>query len=348
MATQSRPQDAALALDASASGLEKMLADDPTSFEFFQAVRLLGQLHPERRPVGQFQHPSEEVARFVANGAVTFPASEIQALEMAPDSPARMTVNFMGLTGPLGVLPMFYSLQAAERARARDTALRDFFDIFHHRMVSLFYRAWEKYRFTVTHEQGQRDRLAAHVLDLIGLGTSGLQGRLPVRDESLLFYAGLLAPQSRPAEALRRMLSDHFDVAVEIEQFVGGWYPLSASTQCSLGAERDASGQLGLGAVAGDEIWDQQSRVRVRLGPLTRRQYDQFLPTGAAYEPLRALTRFFGNEQLDFEFQLVLVRNEVPACVLGVDDDVATPLGWCTWLRSSPFGRDPDETVLAL
>lgn len=348
MAAQSWPEDAALAPGAVAPAVEKMLADDPTSFEFFQAVRLLGQLHPERGSVGGFEHPADEVARFVANTAVAFPASEIQSLVSPPDAPARMTVNFMGLTGPLGVLPMFYSLQVAERTRARDTALRDFFDIFHHRMVSLFYRAWEKYRFTVTHEQGQRDRLAAHVLDLIGLGTSALQGRLPVRDESLLFYAGLLAPQSRPAEALRQMLADHFGVAVEIEQFVGGWYPLAASTQCGLGAGRDGSEQLGLGAVAGDELWDQQSRVRVRLGPLTRCQYDQFLPTGAAHEPLRALTRFFGDEQLDFEFQLVLARDEVPACVLGADDDAATPLGWCTWLRSSPFSRDPDETILVL
>jgi type VI secretion system protein ImpH len=133
---------------------------------------------------------------------------------------------------------------------------------------------------------------------------------------------------------------------VEVEQFVGAWYPLERATQCELD-EDGPSTQLGLGAVAGDELWDLQSRVRVRLGPLTRAQYDRFLPGGSAHEQLRALTRFFGNDQLDFEIQLVLARDEVPPCTLG-GDDAGLPLGWCTWIKTVPFGRDADETTFTL
>jgi type VI secretion system protein ImpH len=329
------------------SELEAVLRSDPTAFEFFQAVRLLERLYPRRQPVGDYGEPAGEVARFSVNPDTAFPASEIQSLDFSGGGPTRMTVNFIGLTGPEGVLPYYYSLLVTERLRARDSALRDFLDIFHHRIVSLFYRAWEKYRFAVAHERDQRDRLTQHLKDLIGLGGRGLQDRLDIRDDALLFYAGLLAPQQRSATALQQLVADHFGVPVEVEQFVGGWYPLALGTRCTLGEEGDASEQLGWGAVAGDEVWDPQARVRLRLGPLTRSQYDRFLPSGSAYEPLRTLTRFFSGDQFDFEIQLVLARDEVPGCVL--DAQLAeSPLGWCTWMRSRPFSRDADDTTLTL
>jgi type VI secretion system protein ImpH len=316
---------------------------EPHAFEFFQAVSLLERLLPDHTPVGGFGDPREEVVRFATPTSVAFPASEIQALDEPRDGsgPPRMTVNFMGLTGPQGVLPLAYSLFLAERRRARDHG------IFEHRMLSLFYRAWERSHAAVAHGRGQRDWLTRHLLNLIGLGTEGLQRQLAIPDEALLFYVGLLGVPTRPAAALEQMLADYFGVSAVVEQFVGAWYPLDRATQCELDDD-GVSTQLGLGAVAGDELWDLQSRVRVRLGPLTRDQYDQFLPGGSAHEQLRALTRFFGNDQLDFEIQLVLARDEVPPCRLGGDDDAPLALGWSTWIRTIPFGRDADETTFTL
>ncbi|MGH7676494.1 MAG: type VI secretion system baseplate subunit TssG [Gemmatimonadales bacterium] len=324
------------------------LARDPTAFEFFQAVRLLERAAGERRRVGGFGDPEAEVVRFSAHAGIAFPASEIQALAFTPGAPARMTVNFLGLIGPLGVLPYHYTLLVAERLRARDRALQAFLDIFHHRITSLFYRAWEKHHFTVAYERDRRDAVSEHLHDLVGLGITGFRDRLPVRDESLLFYAGLLAAQPRSAVGLEQLLSDYFGVPVEVDQFVGGWYPLGVPTQCSVGAEAGPADQVGLGAVVGDEVWDQQARVRLRLGPLTRAQYDAFLPTGPAYAALSALTRLYCHDRLDFELQLVLARDDVPACVLGADDRPAAALGWGTWVRTAPFPRDADDTILAL
>ena len=122
---------------------------------------------------------------------------------------------FMGLTGPLGVLPLAYTELVMERLRARDTTLRDFYDVFNHRMISLFYQAWEKYRFQIPYERGERDRFSHHVLALLGLGTPGLEDRQDVPDDSLLFYSGLLASHARSATGLRQLLEDYFGVAVE-------------------------------------------------------------------------------------------------------------------------------------
>ncbi|MGD2152999.1 MAG: type VI secretion system baseplate subunit TssG [Gemmatimonadales bacterium] len=324
------------------------LAEQPRSFSFFQAVRLLGRLFHERAQVGGFGDPDGEVARFTVAPSIAFPASEIQDMQLRPGEPAQMTVNFMGLTGPLGVLPHCYTLQVADRVAARDRALKDFLDIFHHRIISLFYRAWERSRFTVTYERVKKDRITEHLLDLIGLGLSSYQNRMAVADEVLLFYSGLLAPERRSAIGLEQLLEDYFQVPVEVEQFVGGWYPLSTETQTSVGDETIGSTQLGLGAVVGDEIWDQQARVRIKIGPLTREQYDRFLPTGSAYQPLRDLTRFYCEDRFDFEVQLVMAGDEVPGFIIGADEEAALPLGWSTWIRTVPFERDADEAVLRL
>jgi type VI secretion system protein ImpH len=259
-----------------------------------------------------------------------------------------MRVNFMGLTGPLGLLPLYYSALVRDRVRARDTALRDFFDIFNHRAISLFYRAWEKYRFTIAYERGDEDRFSHHLLDLVGIGTPGLQRRQPIPDEALLFYAGLISPQARSATALRQLLEDYFDVPVEVEQFVGAWHALSADMQCRFSESGAYSEQLGVGAVVGDEVWDQQSGVRIRLGPLSLEQYLDFLPDGAAHEPLRMLTRFFAGDAIDFEVQLVLKREEAPPCKLGEEGAAMPRLGWLTWARTAPLGHDPGDTILRL
>lgn len=227
-------------------GLELEVRDSPTAFEFFQAVRALERLLPSRKPVGRFGDPGEEIVRFAVHPDLAFPASEIYSLNLPTGAgPARMAVNFIGLTGPEGVLPYYYSQLVTERVRARDTALRDFLDLFHHRIISLFYRAWEKYRFEVAHERDRHDLLTQHLKDLIGLGAEGLQERLGIRDEALLFYAGLLAPGQRSAAALQQLIADYFGVPVEVEQFVGGWYPLAVNTQCAVGLEEEASEQLG-------------------------------------------------------------------------------------------------------
>lgn len=330
------------------------LLDRPYTFDFFRAVQLLEQLRPERAPVGEFAEPDDEVVRFKTSTSVSFPASAIQAFEDgSADGPAEMTVNFLGLTGPQGVLPLDYSLYVVKRERARDHALKDFLGLFEHRLISLFYRAWAKSRADVARsaagDEGSvagpgRDWLTSQLSSIVGMSTAGLAKQLSVSVESLLYYAGLLAVPSRPAAALEQMLGDYFDVPCEVEQFVGAWYPLTVSAQTALGEEL---GSLGRGAVAGDEVWDQQGRVRVRIGPLTRRRYDEFLPGGASHDALRALTRFFGNDQFDFEIQLVLARDEAPPCRLDADA-APLPLAWATWLSTVPLERDPDDALFTL
>jgi type VI secretion system protein ImpH len=344
MGAESRGSDLAVARRS----LEQQLYDEPYCFEFFQAVRLLERFSRGGSPVGLYAHPAAEVARFAVENTLIFPASQIQALTVREQGPPLMRLNFFGMTGPQGVLPLYYTQLVSERARARDFAVRDFLDVFNHRAISLFYQAWEKYRFTIKYERGGEDGFSHHLLDFVGLGTPGLQDRQQVADQSLMYYAGLLNQKPRSATALKQLLEDYFEVPVQVEQFAGAWYRLTEEMQCLLEREPSDSERVAIGAVVGDEIWDEQSRARITLGPLTLEQYLDFLPTGAAYEPLRALTTFFSGNEFDFEVKLVLRRQEVPACELGREDDEAPLLGWVSWAKTAPMHRDPGDALLEL
>jgi type VI secretion system protein ImpH len=353
MATPGGPDDFTVELAAldfnRYEAVKDLLHQTPQEFNFFQAVRLLERLLPDRAPIGRFVSPSKEVVRFAAHASFPFPASQIQNI-LWPEEPGgmpTMVINFMGLVGPSGVMPLYYTGMIVERVRQKDTAIRDFLDMFNHRMVSLFYQAWEKYRFAVAFERREMDRFSHHLQDLIGMGTKGLEHRLAVRDHSLLFYSGLLSMHTRSAAALQRILADYFSVPVEIEQFVGAWHSLDEPDLCRFEYE-SPSEQLGMGVIVGDEIYNQQSGVRIKLGPMGLEQYLDFLPSGTAHQPLKSFANFIARGDIDFEVQLILKKEEVPECELGLGDSPVPRLGWTSWAKTAPKLRDASDTIFSI
>ena len=350
MAAESGQPDSAL----NPRPLPELLEQGPMDFSFFQAVRLLQRAAGVREPMGSFLHPEREPVRFAAHASLAFPVAEIESLEsqfdprVNQDPPPKMTVNCFGLHGPSGVLPTRLTEMMIERIYARDHTLAEFLDLFNHRLISLLYRAWEKYRFPVAYERTQDDSFTHYMLDLIGLGTRGLQDRQAVPDQALIGYEGLLAQYPRSGAAFRAMISHYFDVDVEVEPFAGTWRPLDSGSRTCLKDGGTRSEQLGIGIVLGDEVWDQQSVVRMKLGPMKLAQYRSFLPDGDAHGPLKSLSRFFCGDDLDVEVQLILKREEAPRVALDAENVPAARLGWVSWMFTKPLDRDPDETILRL
>jgi type VI secretion system protein ImpH len=325
------------------------LFDEPWPFDFFQAVRLLERLQPHREAVGRYANPRNEIVRFGGHPTLNFPASAIQALTERPDACPAMDINFFGLVGPLGVLPNHITELVAARVRARDHTLLEFFNLFNHRLTSFFYQAWEKHHFTVAYERDRNDPLTKILFALIGFGTAGLLGRQPVDDESFIHYAGLFGLIPRSALALESIVGDYFGVPAEVEPFIGVWRGLEERDQCVFDGEILESTMLGGGAVVGDEIWDAQSRVRLKIGPLSAARYEEFLPEGSAWPKLKAIARSFCGNDLEFEIQLILKKADVPALELCNPAEGGLRLGWHTWLKSTPhFNRDPGDTILLL
>ena len=357
--------------------LESLFAHAPT-FDFFQATRMLERAAAERVPVGVEGPPHREAVRFRVHNTLTFPTATIQRLDAPASETALpiMTVNFLGLTGPSGVLPRHYTELLERMAREGDNpdryVLRDWLDLFNHRFIALFYRAWRKYRYWLAYDRGERPSgesdLFTHLLfSLIGLGTDGMRGRLRVTaadaarpgerrvlsridDVALLHYAGHLAHQPANASALAGILEDYFQTPIQVLQLEGQWLQLTPENQSRLG-ELGHNNALGETTVAGTRVWDVESKITLRLGPLAYERFLSFLPDRSEtterkdFFLLAQLARFYVGPQFQLGIQLVVARDVVPECRLPESTADGPQLGWNTWLVSQSLGRDPDETM---
>lgn len=327
------------------------LRREPWGFDFFQAVRLLEAAGG--RPVGGAGPPAAEAVRFAAGTGPGFPAAAVEGFEppRGDAGPPRLVVTFFGLTGPNGVLPAGYTQAVAAGRRGaghpEGQAAADWFDLFTHRLLSLFHRAWAKYRLPAAFEtagrEGRRDPVTGALLALIGLGTPGLGGRLDgVDDLALLRYANLLAGMARPAGGLAGMLSDYFGVPVAVEAFAGRRVPLDAENQSRLG-RRGANDRLGDGVVVGRRVWDVAGRFRVRVGPLDGPAFAGWLPAGRRLATLAALVRFATRDDLDFDVQVVLAAGAAPPLRLARHG--GRRLGWDAWVARRPPAHPAGDAV---
>jgi type VI secretion system protein ImpH len=350
------------------------LCAEPYRFDFFQAVRILNRVglaasRAENRrspdPVGGDSAPAQESVRFRALASHTFPAASISEIHCskAADTgqleqrPPEMVTAFLGLTGPSGVLPLHYTSLLIERIRAKDYALRDFLDLFNHRMTSLFYRAWQKYHFPFAYEQScwaweeePADPLTQCLYCLLGLGTGGLHGRLALDDEAFLFYAGHFAHYPRSVLSLERLVADYFELPVAIRQFHGQWLYLSEESQSSLPCARWPEGlhtQLGANVVIGQRVWDVEGKFRVRVGPLGYVGFRRLMPSGDVLRPLGQMIRTYVGPQFEFDVQVVLKAAEVPCCRVGGDGTDPSRLGWNTWVYSAQVDHDVSDAVFS-
>jgi len=342
------PADRTPVEDEPFAEIRRLLEDEPYRVRFFQAVRMLQRLEKDRAPVGYFAKPSDEAIRFSSLPSLSCPPSELYDIERMPGGQMKMTVQFMGLTAALSALPVMYVEMVLTRIREKDRAMADFFDIFDHRLISLFYRAWEKHHFFVGYEAGTEDKLTLRLLDALGLGTEALRGRSPILDQTCVYYAGLLGRHVRTADALRQILEDFFDVPVQVNQFAGTWRPLPRENQTFLSGTGEVNEQLGFGVVAGEEVWDHHGRIQITLGPMRFEQYQDFLPGESGYRELAAWMKFYSDGAYETQVQLILQREDVPACELGSRGAQSPRLGLVTWLRTRPRKTDAGEATYLL
>lgn len=292
----------------------------------------------------------------------------------------EMVPAFMSLLGASGALPIVYTEVLARHAMLqRDRSPSEFLDIFLHRMVILFYEAWRKYRPVLSFDQMDRQPLLAFVLAFVGLGQVSLRNRLGARqggvsDQTIGFFSGLMQQKPVSALAIQQILSSYFAVQVEVQQFVGRWFRLERQSQTSLGMRNAVLGQ---GACSGERVWQRDLRVRLVLGPMSREQYQRFLPGGPAAFALKHLLTQLTGILIEYEIRLCLRREDVLPSQLGqtspslkgagahhpratVDSASATPLppshepaeasvpegvhlGWDSFLLSGPSDRDRSD-----
>lgn len=326
-----------------AVALAHALQETPYTFGFFTALRHVECLFKANPRLGQSQRPADDVLRLGQEPSLAFAPSTLAAFQPATAQyPARLQVNFFGLMGPHGPLPLHLTEYARQRLRhANDPTFACFLDLFHHRMLSFYYRAWANAQPTVNLDRPEKDRFALYLGALCGLGQTALRQRDALPDAAKLYYAGRLSPHVRNAAGLQAVLSDFFRMPVVIEQFVGEWLRLAPEQRWYLGIINE-SGVLGVSAVTGATVWGCQHKFRLVFGPLTLRQYRYLLPRAEGLQRLVAWVRNYVGDELGWDVRLILKQEQVPALRLGG----AEQLGWTTWLAGTPGVARLDRLVL--
>jgi len=336
MAGDDRAASAAVTLDA-------LLAEEPWRFGFFQVLRRLECVHSERPRIGEATMLGDEYLRLGQDPSLAFAPSTLASYgRQAEGRPPRLAVYFLGLFGPNGPLPLHLTEFARDRIRnSSDPTFARFADVFHHRMLSLFYRAWAQAQPTVCFDRPESDRFGEYAASLCGLGGSAFKDRDAAPDLAKRYYCGRFSLQTKNADGLRDLLEDYFEVPVQIAEFQGSWVEIPEPERLRLG-ESDLTGLLGVSTIVGSKVWDQQLKFRVVCGRMPLADYERLLPDGSSLARMAALVRLYCNDELVWDLQLVLAREEVPGLELGRYGR----LGWTSWLLGAPAARDADDLVL--
>ncbi len=325
--------------------IEESLIKEPYKYGFFQLLRILECVYNNKPRLGNSSRPVEDAVRLAQEPSLEFESSTLSKYVPAKDGlPPRLFERFFGLFGTNGPLPLHLTEYIHERIYYhRDYTLARFADIFHHRMISLFYRAWADTEPVVSFDRPESDRFAGYVGALSGMGQEGLQERDAMPDLAKYHFTGYLSCRTKHAEGLRAMLADYFRLPVAIEQFIGEWLPIQSSDLTRLG-ESPRTGQLGISAVVGSRVWACQHKFRIRFGPLSFSEYESLLPDGQRIDQLIALVRNYIGDELVYDANLILKKSEVPGTYL----NGTSRLGWTSWMGERKTTLDADDLRLNL
>ena len=340
---------AALALSRRYAGLMNDVAAAPHRWGFYSLMRQIDALHPHKPRLGTARRPVDEPVRLGQAVELAFAGSELSQVNVNDRSgKPRVEIRFFGLFGPNGALPLHLTGYVRERQKPwrkerDDETLSRFADMFQHRMMLLFYRAWAQAQPTVSLDRPDEDRFATYVGSLAGVGGDAWRHRDAAPDHARLAFAGLLSRQARNADGLANLLSGYLGLKVRVEQFVGRWMTLPPADRSRIGQRaalrRMSTSQLGVSTVLGQSVFDRQHHIRVHIGPLGFPAFESLLPTGSALPALRALIKQYIGLELDWDLRLELDRPQVPPTQPGKQGR----LGWTTWL-----GRPPENQPVAL
>ncbi len=299
------------------------------SFDFYAALRKIECAYPEHPRIGQSSNSRGDAVRFEQNISLAFESGMIASYRHAGAVP-KLKVNFFGLCGANGPMPLHVTEYVRDRMlHYSDNTLSGFLNLFHHRLLSLMYRAWSSAQPTVSFDRPNDDRFSSFVGSFVGIGHTSLQKRDAVPDLAKLHYAGHLAAQNRNAAGLTAILSDFFKLKIKIQQFVGHWMTLPADSRCFLHSGVDAQ-VLGQNTLLGSRIWNCQHKFRIEIGPLDLAQFQQMLPDGSSALRLKDWVRNYLGLAFDWDVRLILKKQDVPRLKLGQQ----AKLGWTTWLSS--------------
>jgi type VI secretion system protein ImpH len=350
MASETRPTSDTLESDTPRPTADRYRFDEliqtvakaPYKYDFFALLRAIECACADRMRLGTTTRPADDPIRLGQEATLAFPPASLSYVEPGKDGrPPRIGVHFLGAFGPNGPLPIHLTEYARDRLRnAGDPTLIRFLDVFHNRILALFYRAWAVAQPTVSRDRPDSDRYRTYVGALLGVGAPALRDRDAFPDSGKLYFAGRLGHQARNAEGLKAMVAEYFGLPTDLEEFIGEWTPLQEQERWRI-TRTSAAGTLGMNTVLGARAWQRQTKFRLVFGPLKEADFQSMLPGSPRLGRLKALVRNYVGDSLNWDLRLFLDKQVSQPFRL----DRITRLGWTSWLGRCPEGEGREDLI---
>jgi len=297
----------------------------PGAYALMQALDITA-----RHLRGEGKTVTDKTFRYSVNPALSFPSGDIAELRIdatdGDEARARLMLNLLGLHGAASPLPAYFTEYVAQHADEPD-ALRELFDIFNHRLVSILPETWSKYRYYARYRSRAVDALSMRFSGFMGVGHRAEREAKNLRWPRLMAYMGLIVFSGEATGSMENVLRhylSHEDISVV--PCIRRWVDIPQDQQTCLGT---ANSSFGDGFLLGTSMPDQTGKFRIRIGNLSWRRFNDFLPSGNYFDELQTLISFILRSRLDFEVELRLRPGEIPEWRLEESNECR--LGWSVW-----------------
>lgn len=311
------------------------LEANPFATDLFALMRRIEACIPNQSKLGRASKYDQEPLQFGQEPSSLFASSSIAKLyRYSNGRKPKLAIHSFGLFGPNGAMPLVFTEYVKERmAHHNDSTLSDFADIFHNRLIMLFYRAWADAQSCASLDR-KEETFTRYIawLSANGLDPDSKADSIP--DHARWHNTGHLLRSTRNAEGIKNILANFFNVQVKIEEFVSHWLRLHNDEQTCLGKIKGT--QLGHDTVLGRKILDRQHHFRIHLGPMTQQEYDQFLPKNHKHQQLTDWVRTYIGVELTWDLHLILKNTGEK---IGMKLDQKKHLGWNSWLGTKTINQ---------
>jgi type VI secretion system protein ImpH len=323
--------------------LIESLSENPYEYDFFQLLRKLQALYPDNPRIGESIRLSQDWIRLRQEVSLAFASSTIKRVEKDEETGILNIFNqFFGLWGANGPMPHDVTQYILDQKRDYDdSTLANFADIFHHRLLSFFFKAWADAQKTVDYDRPEDAQFPRFINSFFGAGMEGFRTRDSIPDAAKTYYSGHLSSATQHQSGLQAILEDFFGIKTQIKPFVGHWMTLPEDC-CHHLDESESNGFLGQNTILGDTVWDCQLKFRVVMGPMGKEDYERILPGGKSYQMLKDWVNLYTDQVMLWDLQLILKAEAAKPIVLGESGN----LGWGTWLMTESLKEDSEDLIV--
>jgi len=334
MASKSGQQSTALAL------LEQ-IQEKPYQYNLFDVLRYVEATYSDTPRLGESLKVSDDPIFIRQQPSMAFAPATISKFIPGYKEQDQLFNFPYGVFGPNGPLPLHLTEYAYGRElQEGDDTFSRFADVFHHRMISLLYRAWANTQPTIEMDKPKTNKFDQYVAAIAGtyvdderLGDTSIHSKI--------FRAGLFNQQTRSADGLETLLSDYFQVTFYVSQYSGGWLTLNKKDHFQLGAYGYAN-SLGKNSCLGSKVYDCQHKFTLTTEVLSFSKFERFLPSTESYKTLYELITEYVGITFEWDLTLKLKASETPHWSLGKEGR----LGWTNWLGETEGSQEHVEVQL--